>query len=340
MPLSPYPSSSGPSASLRARRTAVRGSALAALLVCAASSGLRAQGAIDPNVAPRAAALEREGERQMAIDLLGHYLATAPDDGRAWLQLGRFYLYDARDWHLHGHRGDPDGALYLDFAATALDQAVRLSVDSGVVFRGVTEVDRALVTVEDSGWDAARYVRAHASAPPMPGYIVELGANLLTSCPAGGVLLTGSDLEAVSVWYGGQDAPVDVLPIRPDLYATDSLYRARMAAAMGVDPALPVQRALAEVAARRAVCLSPSTDLAAAPALAWIPFRLARVSRPAPPSADALTVTELLKAARQAPSPWVVDVRTVYDSAARYNVLLCSSLLLYFGDTPPPACRP
>ena len=69
----------------------------------------------------------------MAIDLLGHYLATAPDDGRAWLQLGRFYLFDSRDWHLHGHRGDPDGLLYLDFAATALDQAVRLSVDSGVV---------------------------------------------------------------------------------------------------------------------------------------------------------------------------------------------------------------
>ena len=65
--------------------------------------------AIDPNVAPRAAALEREGERQMAIDMLGRYLATAPDDGRAWLQLGRFYLFDARDWHLHGHRGDPTG---------------------------------------------------------------------------------------------------------------------------------------------------------------------------------------------------------------------------------------
>jgi hypothetical protein len=59
--------------------------ALAAVL----PAGLRAQGAIDPNVAPRAAALEREGERPMAIDLLGRYLATAPDDARAWLQLGR-----------------------------------------------------------------------------------------------------------------------------------------------------------------------------------------------------------------------------------------------------------
>lgn len=311
------------------------------VLALAVVTGASAQGAIDPNVAPRAAALEREGERRFAIDLLGRYLATAPDDGQAWLQLGRFYLFDARDWHLHGHRGDPDGPLYLDFAATALDQAVRLSVDSGVVFRGVTEVDRALISLEDSGWDAVRYASARPDLPPMPAFIVELGANLLTSCPAGGVLLTGSELETVSVWYGSlARAPLDVLPMRPDLYATDSLYRTRIAARMGVDPSLPVQRALAAVAANRAVCLSPTTDLAAAPALAWVPFRMVRVSRPAPSTPDALSVAELLKASRQDRSPWVRDVRGVYDSAARHNALLCSSLLPYFGDTPPAACRP
>src|SRR6187431_3252530 len=107
------------------------------LLGTLAPAGLRGQAAIDPNVAPKAAALEREGERHMAIDLLGRYLATAPDDGRAWLQLGRFYLHDARDWHAHGHGGEPDGLLYLDFAATALEQSIRLSVDSGLVFRGI-----------------------------------------------------------------------------------------------------------------------------------------------------------------------------------------------------------
>ena len=140
--------------------------ALAALLTLAgAAPGVRGQAAIDPNVAPRAAALEREGERQMAIDLLGRYLATAPDDGRAWLQLGRFYLFDAREWHLHGHRGDPGGQLYLDFAATALEQSIRLSVDSGLVFRGLTEVERALIFLEESGGDAARYARSHADVP-------------------------------------------------------------------------------------------------------------------------------------------------------------------------------
>lgn len=313
----------------------------ALLLALVVTSSLHAQAAIDPNVAPRASALEREGERQMAIDLLGHYLATAPDDGRAWLQLGRFYIYDARDWHLHGHRGDPDGLLYLDFAATALDQSLRLAVDSGLVFRGVTEVERTLLFIEDSGWSAERYTRARPDTPAMPTYLVELGTNLLASCPAGGVLVTGGDLEALSVWYGSLQASLSgIIPLRPALYATDSLYRQRMAAALGVDPGLPVQRALASVAAHRALCLSPGTDSAAAPPLAWVPFRLVRVSRPATAGGDALAITELLKAARSGGSAWVDDVRGVYDAAARYNVLLCSSLLMLYGDAPPPACRP
>lgn len=312
----------------------------AALLASLTPAAAAAQGAIDPNVAPRAAALEREGERHMAIDLLGRYLATAPDDGRAWLQLGRFYLYDARDWHAHGHRGQPDGPLYLDFAATALEQSMRLSVDSGLIFRGIVEVERGLVAIEAVGWAEAQ-TAGRDRRPHIPPYVLELGENLLASCPAGGVLLTGSELEALSVWYGSMERPsLDVLPIRPDLYATDSLYRERMARAMGVDPALPVRRALGDVAPRRTLCVSPTTDSAAVPALSWAPYRLVRVSRRASAGPEALSITELLKAARQSSSPWVMDVRGVYDRAAAHNLLLCSSLLLLYGDTPPPACRP
>src|ERR671938_1609524 len=146
--------------------------AIAAAAVTLAGQA-RAQAAIDPNVAPRAAALEREGERRMAIDLLGRYLATAPDDGRAWFQLGRFYLLDARDWHLQGHRGDPDGLLYLDFAATAFDQAIRLAVDSGIVFRGLAELERSVISVEDSGWSVAGSHTA-PNTPEMPAFILEL----------------------------------------------------------------------------------------------------------------------------------------------------------------------
>jgi hypothetical protein len=276
----------------------------------------------------------------MAIDLLGRYLATAPDDGRAWLQLGRFYLSDARDWHAHGHRGQPDGLLYLDFAATALEQSMRLSVDSGRIFRGIVEVERGLVAIEAVGWAEAR-TAGRDGGSRIPSYVLELGENLLASCPAGGVLLTGSELEALSVWYGSMERPsLDVLPIRPDRYATDSLYRDRMARAMGVDPALPVQRALADVAPRRTLCVSPTTDSAAVPALSWAPHRLVRVSRAPSAGPEAMSITELLKAARQSSSPWVIDVRGVYDRAAAHNLLLCSSLLLLYGDTPPPACRP
>jgi hypothetical protein len=302
---------------------------------------LRAQAAIDPNVAPRAAALERSGERQMAIDLLGRYLATAPDDGRAWFQLGRFYLLDAREWHLQGHRGDPDGLLYLDFAATALDQAVRLSVDSGLVFRGLTELERSILFLEDSGWSAAKSARARAEVPALPSFILELGANLLSSCPSGGVLLLGSDLEALSVWYDDFSLRSrEILPIRPDRYATDSAYRLRMAEAMGISPSLPVRRALEDVASRRALCLTPSADSAAAPALTWRAFRLARVSREVKPTSDGLSLGELLGATRQGSSVWVRDVRAVYDNATRFNTLLCSSFHTVFGDAPPPACRP
>ncbi|HEX6434867.1 MAG TPA: hypothetical protein VFZ87_11520, partial [Gemmatimonadales bacterium] len=163
----------------------------------------------------------------------------------------------------------------------------------------------------------------------------------LSSCPAGGVLLVGSDLEALSIWYDNLDLRSrEILPIRPDRYATDSIYRRRMAEAMGIDPALPVRSALQDVASRRTLCLTPSADSAAAPALNWKPFRLTRVSRPVTNGPDALSLTELLQATRQGSSVWVRDVRHVYDSAARFNALLCSSFLPVFGDAPPPACRP
>jgi hypothetical protein len=322
------------------RRLLRQGGAALAMVSALWNGGVHAQAAIDPNVAPRAAALERSGERQMAIDLLGRYLATAPDDGRAWFQLGRFYLLDAREWHLQGHRGDPDGLLYLDFAATAFDQAVRLAVDSSVVYRGLAELERSVVLVEDSGWGIGGASRPPADAPEMPGFIVELGANLLHSCPAGGVLLVGTDLEALSVWYDSRDLRTrEILPIRSDRYATDSVYRRRIAEAMAIDPNLPVRNALADVAARRPLCLTPSADSAAAPPLAWTPFRLTRVSRTVDAGPDALSLTELLEATRQGGSVWLQDVRGVYDSAARFNALLCSSLVLVFGDSPPPACR-
>jgi hypothetical protein len=195
--------------------------------------------------------------------------------------------------------------------------------------------------VEDSGWSIGGPARMRPTTPEMPGFILELGANLLSSCPAGGVLLLGSDLEALSVWYDNLDLRTrEIIPIRPDRYATDSIYRRRMAEAMGIDPTRPIRSALEDVASRRPLCLTPTADSAAAPALTWNPFRLTRVSRSVEPGPEALSVTELLQASRQGGSVWIRDVRGIYDSAARINSLLCSSFLPAFGDSPPPACRP
>jgi hypothetical protein len=305
------------------------------------SGSAAAQAAVDPNVAPRAAQLEREGERQVATDMLGRYLAVAPDDGRAWLQLGRFYRLDARDWHLAGHSGDPDGQLYLDLAGVAFDQGIRLAVDSAVLLRGMVEMDRAILMLEDSGWAAASG-RSPESRVSLPAIVVELGANLLGSCPNNGVLVTGSELEAVAAWYALVERRLraDLVLLRTDLYASDANYRRRMAEAMRVDPSLPVRNALSVVAETRALCLTPGADTAAASIEQAAPLRLVRVlGRVEEPGAVPLSFTEIILESRQGRSVWMREVLAVYASAAAHNSVLCGSLVLLGGDLPPETCR-
>ena len=317
------------------------GSLLAAALLALPAVSASGQGSVDPSVAPRAVNLERQGDRGIATQLLGRYLATAPDDGVAWFHLGRFYLADSRDWHLTGHTGDPSGDLYLDFAATAFDQAIRLVVDSAVLYRLMVGMDRARLFVEASGWRATREQRPRERAPRMPPYILELGINLLSSCPAGGVLLTGNNLETVSVWYASLEASrrTDILPLEPRLYTMDSLYRARIAAELDVDPRLPVRQALARVAGRRTICLTPLADTAAVPFTTFIPVRLVRVNRPAKePTDDVLSVTSLIEMERLGGTAWTVELRRIYAAAASHNTLLCSGVLQRLGDRPLGAC--
>ncbi len=316
-------------------------SLLAAALLALPVGVAMGQGSLDPSVAPRAVNLERQGDRNIATQLLGRYLATAPDDGVAWFHLGRFYLADSRDWHIRGHTGDPDGDLYLDFAATAFDQAIRLVVDSAVVYRLMVEMDRARLYVEAFGWEAAREERPRDPALRMPAYILELGSNLLASCPAGGVLLTGNNLETVSVWYASLETSrrTDILPLEPRLYTTDSLYRTRIARALGVDARLPVRQALGAVADRRTICLTPMADTAAVPFTAFTAVRLVRVNHAAPaPTADVLSVTDLIEMERQGETAWTVELRRIYAAAAAHNALLCSGVLQRLGDRPLGAC--
>lgn len=302
---------------------------------------LAAQGAIDPRMPVRAAELVRQGERSVATDMLGRYLAVAPDDGHAWLQLGRLYLIEIREWHAR-HQGEPDGALLLDFAQAAFDQAERLVPDSSSVLHTEVEIDRALVVFETLGWMSARLHWQRVSHADLPPELVELGENLIRSCPASGVLVTGGDVEAVAVWQAAlasRERP-DVLPLRPDLYVSDAVYRTRAAELLQVAPVLSLRDALTDAAARRPICIAPGADDAAVPDMQWHASRLVRVNRGEAPAADALSFTALIEAGKGDASPWVGDVRAVYDGAARYNLQLCPVLLPVFGNIPPAACRP
>ena len=313
------------------------------VLSLSATGWLAAQGAIDPTVANRAAALESGGARGSAIELLGRYLATAPDDGRAWLELGLYYLRDGRDWHRQQHSGDPDAGIYLDFAATAFDQAIRLGFDTARVERAIVEMDRAITPMESGGW-LVPPGRGALEVPPLPAFVLELGRNLVRSCPARGVLVTGSDLEAVATWYAVvvEDRRQDVLLIRPELYASDPAYRAQAARHLETDSAQSLRSALQASSRRRPLCLSPiASDSLAPEATTSAPWRLILLSPSTLPSmpADPLAFLDFLAIQQAGGQSWSAAVLEVYRTASRRNALLCGGQLSVL-DTPGAACGP
>lgn len=310
------------------------------LLAVRPTGPLAAQGAINPIIAPHAADLARAGEREAAKSYLGQYLSRSTDDPKAWLQLGKIYLDDAREWHLRGHVGEPDASILLDFAATSLDQTIRLSEDSGSVLRGYAEAGRDLLLTEQVGWDRVRASRGPVTLQ-LPAPVVELGLNLVASCPSDGVILTGDPLETLAVWYAevALGRRTDLLPIEPSLYATDGRYRAQMSRALGVDSNVAVQRALGLVSARRPVCLAPLADAAAMPPGVQTAVRLVLVTGPAAPPADLhLAFSDFLAAERVGRSVWVPEILRIYQVAALTNPLLCQSLFAQMGDKPVGAC--
>jgi hypothetical protein len=313
-----------------------------AVVLCTPVAILQAQGAIDPTVASRAAALERQGSRGQATEMLGRYLATAPDDGRAWFELGRFYLLDGRAWHQEGHLGDPDAGIYLDFAATAFDQAIRLGFDTARVVRGMVEMDRAVGPIEDAGWIVPPG-RGALDVPALPAFVQELGRNLVRSCPDHGVIVTGSDLEAVATWYTivVDDRRQDLLLIRPELYASDRAYRARVARMLEADSAVPLKVVLGVVAAHRALCLTPDADDSLAGAASLTSWRMVRVAAPArpDPGTDPLSVLDLLTIEHVGGAPWSAGVIEVYRAAARHNPALCAGALATIDGSGAP-CGP
>ncbi len=333
-----------PSAVAHSRPAPVRGAVRAVvaslLLAGVAVAPLHAQGG-GSDLPPRAGALARVGERSAATDMLSRYLAASPEDGQGWYQLGLVYLMYVQDWHARGHKGQPDAMLYLDFALPALEQARRLGVDSGVVWRGLAELERALVHVEALGWSEARRLRPWGEPMDLPPMVGELGLNLLNSCPANGVLVTGNDLETLAVWFASLHLGRrgDVLPVQPDLYTVDKQYRRRIAEELKADDEKPLPEVLARVAPARPVCVTPSVNAEAVlPGATWQPFRLARVTTTVSSAYGDLQLTEFARGAHPDRRVWLGAVRGVYGAAAAHHHTLCAVLRDLPDEARPPAC--
>lgn len=277
-----------------------------------------------------AGALLRDGRNRDAADLLGAWLSEHPNDGRAWDYLGTIHLRDAQRWHRFGHDGAAaDGGMLLEFAATAFERSQQLLADSGTVYRVLVGMERATIQVEDAGWASLAEFSIRDEELPLPPVLAELGENLIGSCPANGVLVTGSQVETAAVWgrwlLTRAERP-DLVLLRPDLYLWDARYRVRMAEALGVPLDLELPQALVHASARRPLCLTPAVERLSEPVLTWRPVRLVLASGPgaAPeggePSVHQLALTGL------AGSVWSEAARDVYDLAARRNRTLCRTL--------------
>ena len=133
---------------------------------------------------------------------------------------------------------------------------------------------------------------ALAAIPALPPRAGRQPAQLLSG---DGVLLTGSDLEMVTVWYASLEARhrTDVLPLDPRLYTTDSLYRGQMAAAARRRPRPAGAPGAGRGRGTPAGLPDADADTAAVPFDDFAPRRMVRVnpadaagSRPATPSAS------------------------------------------------------
>jgi len=284
-------------------------------------------------------ALLRDGRRKEAADLLGVWLSEHPTDGRAWHYLGRIHLDDARRWHRDGHPDGIDGGMLLDFAGAAFEESQRLLADSGSVYRVLVGVERATYRVETEGWAQAITLPISPVEMPLPPVLAELGENLISSCPVGGVLVTGSLVETAAAWGRwllDPSARRDLVLLRTDLYSWDPRYRIRMAETLGVpiDDDLPT--ALMRIAERRALCLSPTVDSLTVPALEWRPVRLVLAAGPPEVAgSDPELSVHQLALTGLAGSVWSEAARDVYDLAARRNRGLCRTLFRP-GDLAPP----
>ncbi|MDX2193086.1 MAG: hypothetical protein NW201_07015 [Gemmatimonadales bacterium] len=292
------------------------------------------------NPVSQAVVLQSEGKREAARRTLSDYLANRPEDAGAWLELGRAYLTDARTWFLGGRKNAPNGILFLDFAATALDQAHRLGADSAALPRNLVEMERAAVVFGELGPTELAQLRPSPDLPALPEHVAELGRNLAAACPQHAVAIPGNDLEAVALWHVSFATRErgDLVVLRPDWYLNDGAYRRRMATALDIDRGEPLRKSLAQVAARRRICLTPFADASVLPRVAWEANGLARTNGGPLRAPQPLPLAALMRSLRE-PQPWAQETREVYAAAAAYDASLCPALGDVLGTSRPAACR-
>jgi len=198
------------------------------------------------------------------------------------------------------------------------------------VYRGAVEMERGLLRMEQGGWNAL------AGATPgttqsVPGFVLELGANLVASCPSNAILMPGSQLESLAAWLASVELGLrhDVFPLLPARFQSDSLYRQQVAATLD----LAGGTGLATAAAGRTLCLTPFADTSGVGGEEWSVTQLALVTGPAQMHpAHALSITQLQRSYQQRPTAWTEAVTAVYLQAARRNIRLCGGLLSYLKD--------
>ena len=279
-------------------------------------------------------------------------------DGAGWLLVGRGYLQEAEEAHGRAHRAEGDSAwarAALDTAEAALARAVALAGpagpsaagDSARVLRVGVWAARSRLTWEEDGIAAA--LDAWGPLPTdlrVPAVLEELGENLLRACPPGGVLLTAGEADSDAAWYmrfaRGLRPDLLVLPLAA--WRSDAPLRARLARDLKLARRSANDGWLAELARRRAVCVSMAFERPpdVRPRVGWAPRSLVWVAGPlgkgpAVPARDFGFAA--LRVGLDARDPWADPALAVYTRAARATRALCEPLATFKVSAEVATCR-
>lgn len=270
-------------------------------------------------------------------------------DAPAWLELGRFYLQRAGEYHAHKKPAAVDTVAAhatLDTAQLAFDRAIQWSpgtrtADSARVYRVYTVGERAYVDWETGG-TAAGTLTWHMlpEGLRLPSVLEELGENLLRACPHQGLLLTAGETDTQAAWYlrFGRGLRPDLVVVPLERWRGDSVLRNRVLRELKTRDAslrtLSQTRAVcASMAFERAPELRPSVKWNKRP-LVWVTGKESKADRV--PARD--FVFAALRLAIDEHETWTAPAVAVYRRAADQVGDLCNAAET-FGVEEEVGCR-